>query len=773
MEARRRAKGGTMESYGQERAKQQEAAAHRVGERTRERVEHEHALARPGGIGVADSPERIAKRLDRLSRYYAGDAPPPSAAAAPDVLVQEALARVGNLVEGDREPGTVLEKIINTPDFVDIRFLDAGVAAARAVGRVNIRDAGGRLEGYGTGSLVSPRLLLTNHHVLPDPDAARSSIIEFNYQDGLDGKPLQPLVFPFDPDTFFLADRERDFALVAVRAAPGELAPFGYNQLIEAEGKAIIGEFVTIVQHPRGEKKQVALRENKIVDIPELVLHYAADTEPGSSGSPVFNDQWEVVGLHHASVPAPAHDELGGFMNEGIRVSRIMRFLHDQALAPAQRSLVDGVFAPEHIEVPGGAGAPVAVAPPAAVARVGSGPAEAIAAAAGGAVALAALPVVVPGDAVTLTVPLSITLRLGDSGGNGSGNGSGGPVTLPPEAPVAPPEAPVAPPEAPVAPPDAPVAPPDAPVAPPDAPVAPPDAPVAPPDAPVVPPDAPDAPSGPPLASDPRYADRGGFDAAFLGAPLPLPVPAPELAPVVSPELRYHHFSVVMHRARKLALITAVNIDGRQPRPPRRGSDHWILDPRLPAEDQTGEAVYDDNPLDRGHLVRRLDPAWGATDAIALAANDDTFHFTNCSPQHHLFNAGSTLWAGLEDYVLRSADTADLAVSVFTGPVLAADDDEYRGIQLPRQFWKIVGMVTKSGRLSVTGYLLSQASLLGDLESAEEFSYGAYRTYQVPVRRIADLTRLGLEPHIAADPLERLEAAPLPREIARPEDLVL
>ena len=172
-------------------------------------------------------------------------------------------------------------------------------------------------------------------------------MIEFNFQDGVDGRPLDVTLLPLDPDRFFLADDERDFALVAVRATAAELAPFGFNPLIEAEGKAIIGEYVTIVQHPRGEKKQVALRENKIVDIPDRFLHYAADTEPGSSGSPVFNDQWEVVALHHASVPAPDHQELGGFMNEGIRVSRILKFVREQPLDPPQRALADQLIAPD------------------------------------------------------------------------------------------------------------------------------------------------------------------------------------------------------------------------------------------------------------------------------------------------------------------------------------------------------------------------------------------------------------------------------------------
>ena len=640
-----------MESYEHGREQQREAAAERIAERAPQRGEHEAALAGPGGIAAADTPERIAKRMDRLSRYC-GD----EAQAAEGVAL--------------------LEKIINTDDFVGIRYLDAGVAAARAIGRVNIRNAAGRLQGYGTGSLVSPALLLTNHHVLPDAETARNSAIEFNYQDGIDGRPLLAQLLDLDPDRFFLADDERDFALVAVRATPAELAPFGFNQLIEAEGKAIIGEFVTIVQHPRGEKKKIALRENRIVDIPERFLHYSADTEPGSSGSLVFNDQWEAVALHHASVPAPERREFGGFLNEGVRISRIIKFIKEQPLPPEQRALADQVFAPERVE----AGPPAAPVAPVVV------PA-----------AQPVVPVAQPGGEVTITVPVQITVRVGA-------------VAEPAQAEA--------------------------------------------------------------ISIDPDYSTRGGYDPAFLAQPLPLPALGPDLAAVASAELRYHHFSVVMHRTRALALFTAVNIDGKLAKRPKRESDRWILDPRLPAGEQTGEAVYRDNPLDRGHLVRRLDPAWG-TEAVAKTANDDTFHFTNSTPQHHKFNAGSTLWGGLEDYVLNNADTADLAVSVLAGPVLADDDDAYRGVQLPRQFWKLVAMVKQSGALSVTGYLLSQASLLDDLEADEEFSYGAYRTFQVPIRRIAALTGLGLEPHIAADPLERVETTPLPRELIRREDLIL
>ncbi|MGW4339910.1 DNA/RNA non-specific endonuclease [Rhodococcus koreensis] len=623
---------GTFEA---ERQRQHDAAELRARERAPQRGEHVEALNGPGGVAAADTPERIAKRVDRLGRYYGEDG------WASDPLQ-------------DR----ILEKIVGTADFVGARYLDAGVAAARSIGRVNIRDAQGTLQGYGTGFLVSPALLLTNHHVLPDADIARSSGIEFDYQDGVDGKPRPVQMFPLDPGRFYLADRERDFALVAVGAEPGTLAQFGFSPLIQAEGKAVIGEFVTIVQHPRGEKKQIALRENRIVDIPERFLHYSADTEPGSSGSPVFNDQWEVVALHHASVRAPQHTEFGGVLNEGVRISRILEYVRAQNLTPQWRDLVDEVVGAERT-------------------------------------APAVRPELEQEREVTVRVPLEITVRFGSV-----------------DSAAAAPEA---------------------------------------------------------ISIDPNYGTRGGYDPNFLRVPLPLPRPV--VPAVASPELKYHHFSVVMHRERALALFTAVNIDGRQSQSPRRDSDRWILDPRLPADQQTGEDVYRDNPLDRGHLVRRLDPAWGP---LAKAANDDTFHFTNCTPQHHSFNAGQTLWLGLEDYVLKNADNSDLSVSVVTGPVLAPDDPEYRGVALPRQFWKTVAMVKQDGSLSVTGYLLSQAALLDEFAEGEEaFSYGAYRTFQVPVRRIARLTGLGLDPYIAADPLERIEASSLPRELIRPQDLIL
>jgi endonuclease G len=666
---------------------QDEAAAQRVRMRIGERRQRIEAIS-SGELVLADEPIRIASRIERLSRYYPTVRPvsPPALVANDPQAVQAAAA--------------VLERIINTPDFVDVRYLEAGTRSARSVGRVDIRDHAGRVVGFGTGSLVTTQLLLTNHHVLPDADTAANSEIEFNFQDGLDGQPLQPRRFPLDPARFFLADERLDFALVAVGASPQELTQFGFNRAIAAEGKAIAGDFVTIVQHPGGQKKQVALRDNRIVDVFDAFLHYAADTQPGSSGSPVFNDQWELVALHHASVPAPEHPELGRFVNEGIRISRLLAFISAQALTGDQRALVAGLL--------------------------GSGPAPTTAGPADGSVIATVAPAVAapgPERAVAPTttsvrVPLEITVRVAEPPSSVTATAAGGVEAI---------------------------------------------------------------------TIDPDYANRRGYDSQFLGTEatsVPLPILPDELVPqaainslaTTEPRyvLSYHHFSVVLNKDRGLAFYTAVNIDGASSVRLRRERDRWSFDPRVPQDQQTGEQVYQDNPLDRGHLVRRLDPAWGPSPAEAKLANDDTFHFTNCSPQHHDFNAGQTLWAGLEDYILENADNRNFRVSVFSGPVFAADDDRYRGVQLPRQFWKVVAMVKQDRALSATAYLLSQDHLIAGLElAAEAFSYGAYRTYQVPLRYLEDLTGLSFGSLADADPLARQEATTTAREVRHPQELRL
>ncbi len=270
---------------------------------------------------------------------------------------------------------------------------------------------------------------------------------------------------------------------------------------------------------------------------------------------------------------------------------------------------------------------------------------------------------------------------------------------------------------------------------------------------------------------------RKGYLSTFLGdsdfeVPLPkidqsLQAKKASVSGDQNAELKYTHFSICMRSDRRLPFFTACNINGGLLFNFPRSADRWFLDPRLDKDNQIDDVLYSSNPLDRGHLVRRLDPAWGETREEAKMAEEDTFFFTNCTPQHSKLN--QKIWLSLEDYVLSNAATHDLKVTVFTGPIMNDEKDRiYRGIQIPEEFWKIAVIVNSFTRqLSATGYILSQADYLGDLE----FVYGEFKTYQVPISQIEEKTKLSFDLS-GFDPLSNTEARPQ-REIRNAIDLIL
>lgn len=295
----------------------------------------------------ADTPERVQKRLQRLGVER----------VTAEALIEGRLALPS---VPQTASGFDLERLIRKNDLMRISYLEQGTEIARSVGRIQIKDTSGSLVGYGTGFLVSPQLLMTNNHVLPSHQEAASSQVEFNYQLGLDGQQLTSVCFDLDPNALFITDELLDYTLVAVKRVNrrgADLSSFGWYRLVEAEGKIIIGESVSIIQHPSGELKQVALRENQLIDVLPNFLHYQTDTAPGSSGSPVFNDQWEVVALHHSGVPE--RDSRGRILNldgqvwreeegeqriawkanEGVRISRIIKHINAQSLATNAKKL--------------------------------------------------------------------------------------------------------------------------------------------------------------------------------------------------------------------------------------------------------------------------------------------------------------------------------------------------------------------------------------------------------------------------------------------------
>jgi DNA/RNA endonuclease G (NUC1)/membrane protein DedA with SNARE-associated domain len=246
--------------------------------------------------------------------------------------------------------------------------------------------------------------------------------------------------------------------------------------------------------------------------------------------------------------------------------------------------------------------------------------------------------------------------------------------------------------------------------------------------------------------------DDAGYDPGFLEREVPLPLPADERETRV---LTYPRFTVALDTVRRFAAVTAVNIDGESLLDLPRSGD-WDFDPRIPANVQAGNDVYRNNDLDRGHLVRRRDPGWGEPSA-ARAAMEATFFYTNAAPQAAGFNQSKALWLGLEDHVLAYAEANDHRVSVFTAPVLEDDDPPYRGIRVPRRFWKVAAWSTTDAAgesvLASAGFVLDQSDLVEAATARAVAPLGGFRTFQVPVADIAALATVDLGPLSAADTL--------------------
>jgi endonuclease G len=247
----------------------------------------------------------------------------------------------------------------------------------------------------------------------------------------------------------------------------------------------------------------------------------------------------------------------------------------------------------------------------------------------------------------------------------------------------------------------------------------------------------------------PNLNARSGYDKNFLGFEVPIPnmTVQGEAAAVKLEDgshlLNYEHFSLVLHKRRRLALFTASNVDWRSKRREVHGKkpsreklngfigneeEDWVIDPRIPLDYQLPDYFYvkDKGAFDRGHIVRRDDVAWGGSFKEMQMANGDTFHTTNCSPQVREFNQsryGNFNWGQLENMVQQQTKTE--TVAVFAGPVLDPGDRHFHGlmksgveisVQIPERFWKMI-VCKNGGHPAVFGFILDQDLLQVDLHA--------------------------------------------------------
>lgn len=697
---------------------------------------------------LLEASERDLKKANidpaRLGRQI-GDGPLDLGAAEKRHRFQQLVGMVGTTERAN----ALLERIIQGNDLVSINYLARGMLASRAICRIQLRDGGQNVLGFGTGFLVGPSVLMTNHHVFARALEARNSVADFDFELDVKGKERSTVHFGFDPDRLFHANRELDFAVVAVqpRSQDGgrELKEWGWLPLDGRPGKADPGEYLSIIQHPAGERKQVVVRENKLLKFDGDVLWYATDTVGGSSGSPVFNRFWQVVALHHSGVPRK--DSKGRWLttdgrvwdesiderlidwiaNEGIRISSIVRHL---ALEASGHPLMKAVLEAGESE------------PILEVTDIGprknewNGPY-----------------VEQDGSRISLVVPFRFPLDVVNVG-----EPTVAALQTPPQRRANRTFADDRP--------------------------------------------ADSLPVEAVKINQKTLGTRPGYSANFLGTG-PLRVPLPTLSADLQAkaarlkgkkltELKYFNYSVVMNAERGLAFFAAVNIDGRLRHDVgKREGDTWLRDPRMDEDAQIGNEFYGNqrtfeadrtkNPFDRGHLVRRLDATWGKNVAEAKKHGDDTFHFTNAAPQFFRFNQGKKLWLGLEEFVLGQLEQDGRKACVFNGPIFdgpeAAEDElpdpgspskqdpTFGGVAIPKFFWKL--MVVRQGQqLLATAFVMSQQDQIMSIDRIHEMAVFERLTeeeaavFQVSLADVSRLTRLGFGSLSQADTKEGLQAKP-------------
>jgi V8-like Glu-specific endopeptidase len=263
------------------------------------------------------SPEELARDLNGLTldllNFIAvvegrwGELPAP--AVGPDVptsAVDEAAS--GSL----RDPR---EAAMTGNPLKRLAWLHQGLRVACAVCKIRSPEK------VGTGFLVRGGRIVTNNHILPSEQIAARTVAIFNFEEDLMGRPTNAQSVELAPDIFFRTSADLDCTIVAGGPSAELEEKWGFLDL-RCDSELGATSSVSIIQHPEGGFKQIALAGNIISKRDLTSLYYVTTTMPGSSGAPVFDDDWKVIALHQGGgVWSKTQERF--LNNKGIRFSAI------------------------------------------------------------------------------------------------------------------------------------------------------------------------------------------------------------------------------------------------------------------------------------------------------------------------------------------------------------------------------------------------------------------------------------------------------------------
>jgi V8-like Glu-specific endopeptidase len=234
-----------------------------------------------------------------------------------------------------------LERILGADRYLSLTWYRTGLKRCRAVARIQTADD----HGVGTGFLVAgpdlhpdlpPFVLVTNGHVVPEDLDPGHAHVAFH---GLDDDPGRQVRFRVARQWWYRpsADQGLDTTILELDGHPQDVVPTPLAKGLPA--KPLQHRRAYVIGHPGGSAQpQFSLQDNILLDYDHRVLHYRSPTEGGSSGSPVFDDEWRLIGLHHAGgTRMPQLNRAGGTYaaNEGITIDAIRGGLSRQ---PPDRS---------------------------------------------------------------------------------------------------------------------------------------------------------------------------------------------------------------------------------------------------------------------------------------------------------------------------------------------------------------------------------------------------------------------------------------------------